>query len=775
MRADKHAGAFVSQPPAESIDDRLISIVDCRLRIVLAEPRLSELLANERLVAGASLADLLDETSLRALRLVAARVAEEVVLACPGDPARSIVARLAIARDATWITLHERACVLPRARAPNIVGRRTELLELERYLVSDELSILYVRGPLGIGKTALLGAFAARLDELGCPYLSLDATAIEPTSEAITAAMLGASSSVSSMTSLLTAARRLGSRRWVILVDNFDAWQDVAQTLADRPFRRLPVECRIVVAARRMPDSRWWDVAARTSRVMSLGVLPPDEASELQTRAGIAAEHADAVAVRAKGYPLCIVTLADAVRSGLSPTHVNVPVGLDFARLGGRRLLETAAIPARITEDVLAAILEEGDDVTGAYDRLAAVAVPDPSGIGLRMPDVLRESLRAGLRERSPLLFAAMQRRLLEHYGEVLDRRDVMHLYRAVDDFLDSFDDHPMIRELAGGREEESAVRTATMEDRPAIFAAARKFIGDEAAVTVLRRFDRGHAITTLLEGPDRIDGILQYVTPTASALEHLARVSHDHELTVALEALRRHPLPGSDEHVIAVLGWMTPEVSRGRWDRVSRALFRHVLHVLLSVPAPVATVFVHPAIPVPLPTGALPGAAPMQIDGRSVLYRDVRGLTARRMLGVLASATTDRTPFVEGLASAETRITVDLVRNALADLAHPDRLVRTPLLALRVVANEAGPGASPGDRAEALVRVLRRTIASLQGGPREQKQRRALEAVFVERSGKHETIAADLGLPYSTFRRYLARGLERVTDALRLHENSGR
>lgn len=774
MLARKHAPVLASERLAESVDDRLIAIVDSSSRIVLAEARLGELLASERLVVGASLADAVDEASRRALTLVAARVAEEIVLSCPGDPSRALAVRLATAREQTWLTVHERACSIVRARAAPIVGRGAELAELERYLIGDDLSILYVRGPFGIGKTALLGAFAARLDELGCPHVAIDATLTDPTSEAIAAAILeGASTSIGS---IVTAARRLGARRWVILVDNFDAWQDVAHMLADRPFRRLPMECRIVVAARRMPDARWWDVAARTARVMSLGVLAREDARELQDRIGVPAEHADVVSTRAKGYPLCIVTLANAVRSGASPMHGNVPIGVELARLGGRRLLENAAVPARITEDVLAAVLDDGDDVTSAYERLTTVAVPDPSGIGLRMPDVLRESLRAGLRERSPMLFAAVQRRLLEHYGDVLERRDVAHLYRAVDDFLDAFGDQPVIRELAGdGRDRSETVRVATRDDRPAMFTVARRLLGDEAATTALRRFDAGHATTMLIETPGGIGGLLQYVTATASMLEQVSTVSSDDELAVALEVIKRHPLPSSDEHLVLVLGWITPEVARGRWERSSRALFRHVLHVLLSVPQPVATIFVHPEVPVPLPTGAFPGAVPITVGGRSVLYRDVRGLTPRRMLAALATATIDRTPFVEGMPSTGLQLTSETVRAALMDLGNPDRLVRTPLLSLRVVSAEAGPGATPGDRAEALVRVLHKTITSLDGGPREQKQRRALEAVFLERSGKHETIAADLGLPYSTFRRYLARGIDRVADTLRRLEGSGR
>jgi DNA-directed RNA polymerase specialized sigma24 family protein len=76
-------------------------------------------------------------------------------------------------------------------------------------------------------------------------------------------------------------------------------------------------------------------------------------------------------------------------------------------------------------------------------------------------------------------------------------------------------------------------------------------------------------------------------------------------------------------------------------------------------------------------------------------------------------------------------------------------------------------PEWTPRQKGEALNAVLRDRIAALGGDARDEKERAAIHAVFLERSGKHEKIASDLGLPYGTFRRYLARGLDRLTSAL--------
>jgi hypothetical protein len=112
-----------------------------------------------------------------------------------------------------------------------------------------------------------------------------------------------------------------------------------------------------------------------------------------------------------------------------------------------------------------------------------------------------------------------------------------------------------------------------------------------------------------------------------------------------------------------------------------------------------------------------------------------------------------------------------DALRDAFKDLHRPDQLQDTPLLYSRVVTQAVGPDADPPDRIEALQRLLEETAASLSDDPRDEKYHRAVHRTYVQPAPTQEKAAEQLGVPFSTFRRHLNKGLERVADILWEHE----
>ena len=144
----------------------------------------------------------------------------------------------------------------------------------------------------------------------------------------------------------------------------------------------------------------------------------------------------------------------------------------------------------------------------------------------------------------------------------------------------------------------------------------------------------------------------------------------------------------------------------------------------------------------------------------------DLRYLGPSTFLRSLVELSHDGTSTLE--ASPPDPITPGAVREALGALGEIDRLAASALITLPAVIAEAGADATPQARARALATILHEALASIDAGSRDTKRHDVLHAVFVERSGKHEKIAADLGLPYGTFRRVLARGVERIAEILR-------
>jgi hypothetical protein len=101
-----------------------------------------------------------------------------------------------------------------------------------------------------------------------------------------------------------------------------------------------------------------------------------------------------------------------------------------------------------------------------------------------------------------------------------------------------------------------------------------------------------------------------------------------------------------------------------------------------------------------------------------------------------------------------------DAVRQALRDLGEPALLARNPLQRARVVRDRAqGDSADPA----VLAALLREAIDSLRRHPRDAKRLSAIERTYVNPAPSQELAADLLGLPFSTYRRHLTQGVERI------------
>ena len=101
-----------------------------------------------------------------------------------------------------------------------------------------------------------------------------------------------------------------------------------------------------------------------------------------------------------------------------------------------------------------------------------------------------------------------------------------------------------------------------------------------------------------------------------------------------------------------------------------------------------------------------------------------------------------------------------DAVRQALRDLRRPDLLARNPLLRTRLVRDRAGDEEPGAATLEALVWAA---VETLREHPRDDKLWRAVERTYVRPAATQERAAAALGLPFSTYRRHLTQGVDRV------------
>ncbi|MGE3289121.1 MAG: hypothetical protein AB7J32_23895, partial [Pseudonocardia sp.] len=104
-----------------------------------------------------------------------------------------------------------------------------------------------------------------------------------------------------------------------------------------------------------------------------------------------------------------------------------------------------------------------------------------------------------------------------------------------------------------------------------------------------------------------------------------------------------------------------------------------------------------------------------------------------------------------------------DAVRRLLKDLHDPARIRANPLIGSRLAHSGDDPAAALAARVRDAVDLLR----SRAPAPRMERAAGALDRTFVRPAGSQEKAAEVLGLPFSTYRRHLATGIERLEALL--------
>ncbi|MBM6402836.1 ATP-binding protein [Phycicoccus sp. CSK15P-2] len=660
------------------------------------------------------------------------------------------------------------------------MSRDAEIEVFDRMLAGgpDVPRILLVHGPVGSGKSTLLGQLADRAADRGCLVVQVDAARLPAEGPAVRRPVPGPDLAPTSSTDarlwaaaheMLDARDAAGPR--VLVVDAVDQEPGVEEALRSSVLPLLPEDAVAVVASRRRPDPEWstdpgWHSLSTTRRLRGLSRAA---ARSVVDRRGVPSAAQPGVLAFASGNPLALSLAADDARGHDGPWEpradlVNVLLDriLDPAdQLSHRTVLAVAAQSRTVTVDLLTTVLDqEAAAREFAWLNTLPCVVSGPTGLRLnRLTTIL---LTTSHRWRDPVSHERL-------------RAAAWHYHRD--------------RALGGGAEAADAADELLHLCRPSGWAAAVDGTGD------LVPLDLGDRL------PDVVRALADESLPEADRprLEHWLRArpgaftvfgSAEDATPVACVAWLTLTAAGhpDDADPVAAAAWARA-VDRGVPAGGTVGLVRFLLSSAPDDPLGPSDPLVRqwhreiaragPALAlsyIALPLGSAmtdrmaelghhlcTGPATPEDDQRWQLFE--HDWSSSPLAGYidlvheLWTRRTDPVPPADEVPGPDREDVGAAVRDLLRHWSDDDAVAATPLARWGVV----DPGPDPDD----VRRLIRGIVKDMADEPARVKHCRAVATTYLRGPSTQEAAAARLGLPFSTFRRHLAKGTDALVDAV--------
>ena len=675
--------------------------------------------------------------------------------------------------------------LLASGRRRRFVGRGSEIELFQVALDSSEppFRLLHIYGPPGIGKTTLLYLCAELATDAGAIVVRLDARDLLPSPTAVLEAL---SKALAVPDGEGAIAGPSGGRRIVVMLDTYELLAPLDDWVRTRLLPRLPATALVVVAGRAAPGPGWRaDPAWRELlRVVSLRNLSPADSREYLSACGVDPARHEQVVAQSHGHPLGLSLLADLIVRGGEATADPLTPDLVGTLLRSfvevvpsdrhRRALEVCAV-ARVTTEALLREVLEVEDAHGLFTWLRGLSFVEAGPAGVFPHDLARDALEADLRWRDPDGY----RQVFRGIRGSVDAR--LGSSRGHEQQLAISDAKYMFRRLPGvespvdwGAWGQQYPEPAGPGDREAILDLVVAWEGEASAAIAARWWEQQPEGFFVVRGQDRaLGGFLALLDLSRASAQD---IEADPGARAAWEYATQHAPPRPTE-VVTQSRFIVDRVTYQGPSPTLNATPVLTMQRYLGTPN-LAWDFLTLAEPELwdeyFATADLPRAAGADfwVGGRryGLFAHDFRRVPVDALLELVTerALARDLTPAAQVAASPLLVLSQsefnDSARQALRDLRRPDLLSRNPLLQTRLARDRAGDEPPDASTLEALVSAA---LQTLRGHPRDDKLWRAVERTYVRPAATQERAAAALGLPFSTYRRHLTQGVDRVVSRL--------
>ncbi|GAA0481139.1 hypothetical protein Ade02nite_56380 [Paractinoplanes deccanensis] len=628
----------------------------------------------------------------------------------------------------------------------SFVGRAAEVTRFDDALAGrTSRRVLFVHGPGGIGKTTLLLHLRSRARRAGRRVVYVDGQELRPTAEDFVGAVGG-------------------TEPQVLLVDGYEGLGALDGWLRRDLVPALPAEAVVVLAGRDPPAAAWrCDPGWRAVVGVHLLSALDDRASDaLLDRAGVAEPQRADVVRLARGHPLALSLLADVVTAGgdvprslaEAPDLISAltaSVVRDAPSEAHLLGLATCAKAQVTTEDLLRLTVGEADAPRvwqWLRDRPFVSARPQ----GLMPHDLTREVLDAEFERRSPERYRGLHRVIHDHVVTGLRAATGMRRQSLAQQLAYLHRHGPFSDQFRTVRAHGAiAVVPARPERLPAVAERIGKQIGPRSAAIAREWF------AARPEGASEVAGgrgfAYHALCPTGTDQERDDPVVRE----ILGHVARTAPLrPGEQVDIARFL--MGEDGSQT--DRV--AVFAGSVSSLAAwCGRPLAWAFIVTVAP--------------SFWGPFFDYlgfREVLSVTCDERRHVVYGNDWRRFPLEAWLDLMNEREQYGGSGPPPPEMTRPAPLRREDFAAavrsaLQHPGGDALVGTALGDDPQAVRAALERAVDALADKPRGDRLRAVLRRTYVKPAATQEAAAEALGLPFSTYRRHLAKAVDELTAGL--------
>lgn len=681
---------------------------------------------------------------------------------------------------------------LGQARRRRLVGREAEIEQFRAAIEAPDpdFSLFFIHGPGGIGKTVLLDALAAEAETAGVEPVRLDLRAVEPSPTGFSSGLaqaLGLDGRDDPLRFLTDGPRR------VLMLDTYEAAAGLDGWLRQVFLPELPRDIAVVIAGRAGPDQDWltdpgWGSVLRN---LPLRNLERNDARTLLARAGVPEELRERAFRLTHGHPLAVALVVDVLaQAGPDADPLGEPLDLaatpdvlpplvqrfaaDAPTERHRDALHIAARAQFTTEGLLRSALPgEGSDAAELFAWLRGLSFVEQGPHGLFPHDLARDVIVADLRWRDQTAFADLHRRVRAHLVERIAASEGATLRQVVKEAMFLHRANPLVSSYWDW-DTFSRVHADKMApaDRPRLLEMIERHEGAGSAAIAelwMERQPHGFVVTRMGGSePVGVAGVIALHEASDSDLKM------DPGALSMWEHAQRHSPPRPGEQVRAARFLVDGDAYQGpsptwnlaalvllfdilSWPRLSWDFICHFADADAFEPL-LSYIDYHRA-----------RDADFEVEGvpRAVFAHDWRRLSVERWLDLMIDREIglgfdpdDAAPPVLALSKADFGQTV---RDGLRELHRTEALASSPLMRSRSLRDRGGERATPEDLRD----LLEEAIDTLRTDSRDEKLHRALSRTYVRPAKTQELAAEALGLPFSTYRRHLTRGIERVVEWL--------